>query len=84
MFTLNKKFWSFLLTSLFLYFLDYPNKRPRLDFNNIPLDLERPPTPLLNPDGLSWDYQESPKLEEELRVGMLKVQFMLFLKFDQS
>ncbi|CAG8735177.1 1629_t:CDS:2, partial [Funneliformis caledonium] len=34
----------------------------------IPLDLERPPLPLLNTDGLSWDYQKSPKLEEELRV----------------
>lgn len=47
---------------------DYPNKRLRLDFNNIPLDLGRSPTPLLYTDGLSWDYQESPKLEEELRV----------------
>ncbi|CAG8742939.1 2705_t:CDS:2, partial [Funneliformis caledonium] len=46
----------------------YPNKRPRLDFNNIPLDLNQPLTPLLKTDGLSWDYQESPKLEEELRV----------------
>ncbi|CAI2182777.1 11195_t:CDS:2, partial [Funneliformis geosporum] len=46
---------------------DYPNKRPRLNFNNIPLDLGRSPTPLLYTDGLSWDYQESPKLEEELR-----------------
>ncbi|CAG8663658.1 10780_t:CDS:2 [Funneliformis caledonium] len=46
----------------------YPNKRPRLDFNSIPLDLERPPLSLLNTDGLSWDYQKSPKLEEELRV----------------
>ncbi|RGB31505.1 hypothetical protein C1646_763981 [Rhizophagus diaphanus] len=46
---------------------DYSNKRPRLDFNNIPLDLGRSPTPLLYTDGFSWDYQESHKLEEELR-----------------
>ncbi|RGB30967.1 hypothetical protein C1646_276735 [Rhizophagus diaphanus] len=46
---------------------DYPNKRTRLDFNNIPLDLGRSPTPLLYTDGLYWDYQESPKLEEKLR-----------------
>ncbi|RGB35999.1 hypothetical protein C1646_741943 [Rhizophagus diaphanus] len=46
---------------------DYLNKRTRLDFNNIPLDLGRSPTPLLYTDGLYWDYQESPKLKEELR-----------------
>ncbi|CAB5363761.1 unnamed protein product [Rhizophagus irregularis] len=46
---------------------DYPNKRLRLDFNNIPLDLGRSPTQLLYTDGLSWDYQESPELEKKLR-----------------
>ncbi|CAB4388183.1 unnamed protein product [Rhizophagus irregularis] len=46
---------------------DYLNKRPRLDFNNTPLDLGRSPTPLLYTGGCSWDYQESPELEQELR-----------------
>ncbi|RGB30700.1 hypothetical protein C1646_671492 [Rhizophagus diaphanus] len=46
---------------------DYLNKRPRLDFNNIPLDLGRSPTPLLYTGGRSWDYQESSELEQELR-----------------
>ncbi|GES91209.1 crinkler (CRN) family protein, putative [Rhizophagus clarus] len=46
---------------------DYPNKRLRLDFNNIPLDLEQPPTPLLLTCGSDWDYQESPELEKVLR-----------------
>ncbi|CAB4440588.1 unnamed protein product [Rhizophagus irregularis] len=46
---------------------DYLNKRPRLDFNNIPLDLGRSPTQLLHTGGCSWDYQESSELEQELR-----------------
>ncbi|CAB4435665.1 unnamed protein product [Rhizophagus irregularis] len=46
---------------------DYLNKRPRLDFNSIPLDLGRSPTPLLYTGGCSWDYQESSELEQELR-----------------
>ncbi|CAB4404479.1 unnamed protein product [Rhizophagus irregularis] len=50
---------------------DYLNKRPRLDFNNIPLDLGRSPTPLLYTGGCSWDYQESPELEQELRKEVL-------------
>ncbi|PKC54715.1 hypothetical protein RhiirA1_505747 [Rhizophagus irregularis] len=48
-------------------FLDYLYKRPRLDFNNIPLDLGQSPTQLLHTGGCSWDYQESSELEQELR-----------------
>ncbi|PKY62832.1 hypothetical protein RhiirA4_490072, partial [Rhizophagus irregularis] len=44
---------------------------PRLDFNSIPLDLGRSPTPLLYTGGCSWDYQESPELEQELRKEVL-------------
>ncbi|CAB5203228.1 unnamed protein product [Rhizophagus irregularis] len=46
---------------------DYLYKRPRLDFNNIPLDLRQSPTQLLHTGGCSWDYQESSELEQELR-----------------
>ncbi|GBC05021.1 hypothetical protein RclHR1_00060034 [Rhizophagus clarus] len=46
---------------------DYPNKRPGLDFNEIPLDLNRPPTQLLFSSGLSWAYQESPEMEKVLK-----------------
>ncbi|CAB4425382.1 unnamed protein product [Rhizophagus irregularis] len=46
---------------------DYLYKRPRLDFNNIPLDLGQSPTQLLHTGGCSWDYQESSELEQELR-----------------
>ncbi|GBC13603.2 P-loop containing nucleoside triphosphate hydrolase protein [Rhizophagus irregularis DAOM 181602=DAOM 197198] len=41
--------------------------RPRLDFNNIPLDLGQSPTQLLHTGGCFWDYQESSELEQELR-----------------
>ncbi|POG72527.1 hypothetical protein GLOIN_2v1477599 [Rhizophagus irregularis DAOM 181602=DAOM 197198] len=46
---------------------DYLYKRPRLDFNNIPLDLGQSPTQLLHTGGCFWDYQESSELEQELR-----------------
>ncbi|CAB5396433.1 unnamed protein product [Rhizophagus irregularis] len=46
---------------------DYLYKRPRLDFNNISLDLGQSPTQLLHTGGCSWDYQESSELEQELR-----------------
>ena len=50
----NKKFMIIFINYLVSIFLDYPNKR-------------RSSTPLLSTSGLSWDYQEFPKLEEELR-----------------
>ncbi|GES91215.1 crinkler (CRN) family protein, putative [Rhizophagus clarus] len=61
----------------------YPNKRPRLDFDNIPIDLSLPPTQLLHGTGYYWDYQEPPELENILRSEILTL-YDLFKNNDRD